>query len=115
MFSEIIITVTDVDAAAAFYTDVCRFKQVRSVTHEGATVVELDADGQRITLLGGDEPGVRLVMDTENIRADYRRLNRLNVPVDGEPADVVGGAWLPFADPAGNPLAYWKPAEPSDG
>lgn len=110
MFSEIIITVADVDAAVTFYTEACRFKHVRSVVHEGAKVAELDADGQRVTLVAGEQPGIRLVMDTKNIRADQRRLARLEVSTEGEPEDVVGGAWLGFSDPSGNPLAYWKPA-----
>ena len=110
MFSEIIITVADVDAAVTFYTEACRFKHVRSVVHEGAKVVELDAGGQRVTLVAGDEPGVRLVMDTSNIRADHRRLSRLEAATDGDPDEVVGGTWLGFTDPSGNALAYWKPS-----
>ena len=109
MFSEIIITVADLDAAVTFYTEACRFKHVRSVVHEGAKVVELDAGGQRVTLVVGTEPGIRLVMDTSNIRADHRRLSRLNAATDGDPDEVVGGTWLGFTDPSGNALAYWKP------
>lgn len=110
MFSEIIITVADVDAGVAFYTEACRFKHVRTVVHEGAKVVELDAGGQRVTVVAGEQPGVRLVLDSSNVRADYRRLTRLAAELDGEPADVAGGTWLGFRDPAGNPLAYWKPS-----
>ena len=108
MFSEIIITVADVDAAVTFYTEACRFDHVRTVVHEGAKVAELDANGQRVTIVAG-EPGIRLVMDTGNIRADQRRLNRLGVPSPEEPVSTIGGTWLPFTDPAGNALAYWKP------
>ncbi len=110
MFSEIIITVTDVDAAIVFYADACRFKHVRTVVHEGAKVAELDASGQRVTLVAGEQPGVQLVLDTGNIRADHRRLTRLGATVADEPVAVVGGDWLPFEDPSGNHLAYWKPA-----
>ena len=111
MFSEIIITVADVDAAVSFYTDACRFRHVRTVVHEGAKAVEMDAGGQRVTLVAGAEPSVRLVMDTANIRADHRRLTRLDVELPDEPVQVVGGTWLPFVDPAGNRLAYWKPTD----
>jgi catechol 2,3-dioxygenase-like lactoylglutathione lyase family enzyme len=111
MFSEIIISVTDVDAAIGFYTDACRFKHVRTVTHEGAKVAELDAFGQRVTLVAGERPGIQLVMETSNIRAGHRRLTRLGVARPDEAATVEGGQWLPFADPDGNPLAYWKPTE----
>ena len=114
MFSEIIITVTDVDAAIGFYADACRFKPVRTVVHEGAKVAELDALGQRVTLVAGDTPGIRLVLDTKNIRADHRRLSRVDAPNASEPVPVVGGEWLPFTDPSGNELAYWKPAEAPD-
>jgi predicted enzyme related to lactoylglutathione lyase len=113
MFSEIIITVTDVDAAVGFYTEVCRFVHVRTVVSDGAKVVELDADGQRVTLVAG-EPAIRLVVDTANIRADLRRLNRLGVQAPDEPAAVAGGSWLPFEDPSGNALAYWKPDKTAD-
>lgn len=108
MFSEIIITVADVDAAVAFYTEACRFAHVRTIVNEGAKVVELDADGQRVTVVAG-QPAIRLVMEAGNIRADHRRLNRLGVDTPDEPVTVIGGMWLPFTDPSGNPLAYWKP------
>lgn len=115
MFSEIIITVTDVDAAIAFYADACRFRHVRTVVHEGAKVAELDAGGQRVTLIAGDEPGVRLVLETDNVRADVRRLNRVGAQGSGEATAVVGGEWLPFSDPSGNDLAFWKPAKDEKG
>lgn len=114
MFSEIIISVTDVDAAIDFYTEACRFKHVRTVVHEGAKVAELDAAGQRVTLVAGERPGIQLVMDTSNVRADHRRLTRLKAATADQPVPVVGGEWLPFTDPSGNALAYWKPAEAGD-
>lgn len=111
MFSEIIITVADVDDAIGFYTEACRFRHVRTVVHEGAKAAEMDANGQRVTLVAGDKPSVRLVMDTANIRADHRRLTRVGAEVEGDPLTVVGGTWLSFMDPSGNSLGYWKPAE----
>ena len=114
MFTEIIITVTDVDAAIDFYADACRFKHVRTVVHEGMKVAELDAFGQRVTLVAGDQPSVQLVLETSNVRADHRRLTLLNATAE-EPVAVVGGDWLPFADPAGNRLAYWKPSATESG
>lgn len=114
MFSEIIITVADVDAAVAFYTEACRFVHVRTIVNEGAKVAELDANGQRVTVVAG-EPGVQLVMDADNIRADLRRLHRLGAAAPEEPTTVVGGTWLPFTDPSGNKLAFWKPDPPVEG
>jgi predicted enzyme related to lactoylglutathione lyase len=113
MFSEIIITVEDVDAAVAFYTEACRFVHVRTIVNEGAKVAELDADGQRVTVVAG-EPGVQLVLEADHIRADLRRLHRLGAPAPDEPITVIGGTWLPFADPSGNKLAYWKPDPAAD-
>lgn len=114
MFTEIIITVADLDAGVSFYTEACRFNHVRTVVHDGARVVELDADGQRVTLVEGSEPGVRLVLPSENIRADHRRLTRLGVAGDDGPQPVTGGSWLGFTDPAGNALGYWKPEPETD-
>ena len=113
MFSEIIITVADVDAAIGFYTEACRFRHVRTVVHEGAKAAEMDANGQRVTLVAGTQPSVRLVIQTANIRADHRRLTRVGVELEGDPVTVVGGAWLAFSDPSGNPLGYWKPESDS--
>ncbi|HVM18959.1 MAG TPA: VOC family protein [Egibacteraceae bacterium] len=113
MFCEIIITVADIDAAVDFYTDACRFTYVRTVEHQGAKAVELDADGQRVTLVAGDTPGIRLVLEANNVRADHRRLARRNAAA-GEPIESVGGTWLPFDDPWGNHLGYWKPSTPDE-
>ena len=110
MFSEIIITVADVDAAVGFYTEACRFRHVRTVVHEGAKAAEMDANGQRVTLVAGEQPSVRLVIESANVRADHRRLTRVGADVDAEPASVLGGTWLGFTDPSGNALGYWKPA-----
>lgn len=108
MFSEIIITVADVDAAVTFYTEACRFTHVRTVEHEGAAVAELDADGQRVTLVAGPEPGVRLVLESTNPRADHRRLTRLGIDVGEDPTTAAGGTWIGFTDPSGNPLGYFR-------
>lgn len=114
MFSEIIITVTDVDAALAFYTQACRFTHVRTVEHDGAAVAELDADGQRVTLVAGAQPGVRLVLDSTNPRADHRRLTRLGCDVGEQPRPVTGGTWIGFTDPDGTPLGYFRPDPEAD-
>lgn len=114
MFSEIIITVPDVDAAVAFYTQACRFSLVRTMEHDGATVAELDADGQRVTLMPGAEAGIRLVMGSTNPRADHRRLTRQGLDVGEAPASVTGGTWIGFEDPFGTPLGYFKPDDEAD-
>lgn len=108
--SEVIIQVGDVDAAVEFYVDVCGFEHVRTVEHDGAPVAELDAGGQRVTLVRSRDSGVQLALGSADVPAERRRLKRLKVPMATEqPDDVDGGAWLPFADPWGNKLGYWQP------
>lgn len=107
--SEVIIHVGDVDAAVAFYTDVCGFDHVRTLDHEGAKVAEMDAGGQRVSLVSARKPGVQLALASDDVAAERRRLKRLKVPMNAEkPEDVDGGAWLPFTDPWGNHLGFWQ-------
>lgn len=107
--SEVIIHVGDVDDAVAFYVDVCGFEHVRTVEHEGERIAEMDAGGQRVSLVRGRKPGVELALASPDVAATRRRLKRLKVRMDTvEPQDVEGGAWLPFTDPWGNHLGYWQ-------
>lgn len=110
---EVIIQVGDVDAAVGFYEKACGFRFVRAVEHGDAKVVEMDADGQRITLVPADAPGIRLALPTADARAEQRRLRRADVAMQSErPVDVEGGAWVPFEDPWGNPLGFWQDDSP---
>lgn len=111
---EVIIQVGDIDAAVAFYGDVCGFEHVRTVEHESAHVAEMHMQGQRISLVQADEPGVHLALATEDAEAARRRLKRTKATLDAEGAqDVDGASWLPFQDPWGNKLGYWQPPRPS--
>lgn len=106
---EVVIQVGDVEEAIAFYTRVVGLKHVRSVEHEGAWVAELEAEGQRVTLVPSEHPGVVLALETPSALSRKRRLARHEVPVeDGVPLDVPGGSWLPFTDPWGNRLGFWE-------
>jgi catechol 2,3-dioxygenase-like lactoylglutathione lyase family enzyme len=106
---EVIISVGDLEAAVDFYGRVCGFAYVRTVEHDGARVVEMDADGQRVTLVPAATPGVRLALRRDNARAEYRRLKRANATVHHNgPVEVAGGAWLSFEDPWGNALGFWQ-------
>lgn len=106
---ELIIQVGDIEQAVAFYTKVVGLKHVRTVEHEGATVAELDADGQRVTLMPSSSPGMRLALQVPSIQARRRRLGREKVSMaDGGPVELAGGAWLSFTDPWGNQLGYWE-------
>lgn len=110
--AEVIIQVGDVDAAVEFYGDVCGFEHVRTVEHEGARVAEMDAGGQRVSLVASRTPGVQLALASSDAAAARRRLKRLKVPMQAErPEDVDGASWLPFTDPWGNHLGYWQPPE----
>lgn len=110
---EVIVQVGDVDAAIAFYTDVVGFAFVRTVEHEGAKVAELDADGQRVTLVPFSAPGVRLALGTRDAQAEQRRLERAGVRLHSDaPIQVAGGTWLGFEDPWGNRFGYWQEPPP---
>lgn len=106
---EVIIEVGDVTTAVDFYTKVVGFKLVRIVEHNGRKAAELDADGQRVSLVGTGTPGVRFALRSADVRADQRRLARHKVEhVAQTPAEVPGGVWLGFTDPWGNRLGYWQ-------
>lgn len=106
---EVIIQVGDVEEAVQFYVDVCGFTHVRTVSHEGATVAEMDAWGQRVSLVPAERPGVQLALPTDDAKAARRRLKRMKVTVEQGLSEVEGASWLPFADPWGNRLGYWQP------
>ncbi len=108
-FWEVIITVTDLDAAIAFYTDACRFRLVRTVDVDDVRVAELDAQGQRVTLVPGAAPGIQLVLPSGNARSEQRRLARNGRAAEVKaPVQAPGGTWVSFTDPSGNRLAYWQ-------
>jgi catechol 2,3-dioxygenase-like lactoylglutathione lyase family enzyme len=109
--SEIIIRVGDLDEAVEFYTRVVGFRLVRTVEREGARVAELDADGQRVTLAPASSAGVHLVLGTEDVSSQRRRLKRRNLDLP-PPLQIPEGAWLGFTDPWGNELAFWEDREP---
>jgi catechol 2,3-dioxygenase-like lactoylglutathione lyase family enzyme len=96
---EVIIEVGDIDAAIGFYRDVLGLVHVRTVEHDGARIAEMDADGQRVSLVAGERSGVRLAFEAEG----------------GGPVDVDGGRWLGFADPWGNRLGCWEPEDGTRG
>jgi catechol 2,3-dioxygenase-like lactoylglutathione lyase family enzyme len=105
---EIIIEVGDVEGAIAFYTDVVGMRHVRTVEHGEARVAELDADGQRVSLVPG-EGGIRLAVESASARGRERRLRKHDVEPDGGGhIEVDGGRWLGFADPWGNRLGFWE-------
>lgn len=110
MLSEIVLTVRDVDAAVTFYTETVGLDYVRRERIDGVSIVVLAAGDVRVSLLPGSPSSARLVLRTADIGADHRRLGRRDVEMPLEPTAAGGGKVLPFADPWGNPLAFWEPA-----
>lgn len=108
--NEVIIRVPDVQAAVDFYAGVCGFTHVRTVEQAGVTAAEMDAGGQRISLVYSAKPGIQLALDTDDIESERRRLERRDVSVgETASAEEIGGSWLAFTDPWGNRLGYWQP------
>jgi catechol 2,3-dioxygenase-like lactoylglutathione lyase family enzyme len=106
---EVIIEVGDVDAAISFYTEVIGLRHVRTVTQDDVRIAELEADGQRVTLLPSENPRVRLAFEAASARGRQRRLAKHEIAAhDPGPVDVPGGRWLGFADPWGNELGFWE-------
>jgi catechol 2,3-dioxygenase-like lactoylglutathione lyase family enzyme len=113
---EVIIEVGDIDAAIGFYRDVLGLVHVRTVEHDGARIAEMDADGQRVSLVAGERSGVRLAFGTASARSRERRLKANGIEAEGGgPFDVDGGRWLGFADPWGNRLGCWEPEDGTRG
>ena len=108
MIAELIITVADVDEAVSFYTETVGLDYLRRVRVEETSMVLLAAGATRVALVPGPEPGIRLAFVSDDIAADQRRLARRKVTTAGDPTRAKAGTVLPFADPWGNPLAFWE-------
>lgn len=112
-FTEVVLQVGDVDAAVRFYTSAFGFRLIRTVPAGDAKVAELDAGGQRLTLVPARAPGVRLVLRSDDVDGDVPRIQRLGGTVEGgEPVDGDGGRWLGVTDPWGNRLGCWQERRP---
>jgi catechol 2,3-dioxygenase-like lactoylglutathione lyase family enzyme len=113
---EVIIEVGDVEAAVAFSTEVVGMTHVRTVDSEHGAVAELDADGQRVSLVPSPAPTIRLALGTSSVRSRLRRLRTHKVTDhDPAPTEVDGGRWLGFTDPWGHRLGFWEHDEEPDG
>lgn len=112
--AEVVIAVGDVDAAADFYRTVCGFAVVRVVGEGAGRVAELDADGQRVTLVARPAPGVVLAIATPDAREEAARIGRLRGARAqlGDPVQVEGGTWVQVTDPWGNHIGLWQERPP---
>lgn len=108
MIAELIITVADVDDAVGFYTETVGLDYLRRVRVDDTSMVLLTAGSTRVALVAGSEPGIRVAFTTDDVGADHRRLTRRGVATTTDPTRAQGGTVLPFADPWGNPLAFWE-------
>lgn len=108
MIAELIITVADVDEAVSFYTETVGLDYLRRVRVDDTSMVLLAAGTTRVALVPGPEPSIRVAFVSEDIAADHRRLTRRRVSTPVDPTRAKGGTILPFADPWGNPLAFWE-------
>ncbi len=108
MIAELIITVADVDEAVSFYTETVGLDYLRRVRVDDVSMVLLAAGATRVALVPGTEPSVRVAFTSADVAADHRRLTRRRIDTPVEPTRARGGTVLPFADPWGNPLAFWE-------
>ncbi|MGI9017143.1 MAG: VOC family protein [Euzebya sp.] len=111
MLAEIIITVADVDEAISFYTETVGLDYLRRVRVDDVSIVMLAAGSTRVVLVPGPEASVRIAFGSADAAADHRRLNRRGIQTAVGPTTARGGTVLPFADPWGNPLAFWEVRE----
>lgn len=105
---EIVLSVGDVDEAVRFYTEVVGFRLVRVVEQQGRTVAELDAGGQRVSLIPGPRAEVHVALATGDLSAARRQLQRSDAECDDQPTSTPEGTWLGFRDPWGNRLGLWE-------
>lgn len=119
--AHIAVVTTDVEQAAAFYTEVLGFKEtLRLETTHSGTIVFVSANGTQLELFGGGqpkEPGegegkvgyphVALLVD--DVEAEYERLKSLGVEFDMPPTEAESGIRLAFfRDPDGNRIEIIK-------
>ena len=111
------VVTTDVDRAAAFYTEVLGFRETgRLETSHSGTLIFVSLNGTQVELFGGGEPkdpresegrvGYKhIALLVDHVDAEYDRLKALGVEFFIEPTDAESGLRLAFLrDPDGNPI-----------
>jgi catechol 2,3-dioxygenase-like lactoylglutathione lyase family enzyme len=107
------VPVSDQDAARTFYVDQLGFELVADAPFgDGLRWLQVRPPGSEASLAlvtwFDDMPAgsVRgLVLDTDDLDAEYRVLLARGVPFAGPPTATDGGTFATFADPDGNHLS----------
>ncbi len=119
----VMFTVSDQDAALAFYTDTLGFEvrgDSRFGEHGEMRWLEVAPPGSRTRLalnppMGGQAGGGGIGVETPDVLGEHARLRALGVDVDPEPVRVPGAPLLfMLRDPDGNHVAVVE-APPAAG
>jgi lactoylglutathione lyase len=105
------IYVTDLDAAAKFYSEVLGFKVQRKIP---PYIIQLEHDGVDVVLCQAEKPArgeypqasaTVLGIATANLKQSVERLKASKAEVlHDQPQEFPGGHFVAFRDPAGNVL-----------
>ena len=112
-FSVVSVPVTDQERAKRFYLDVLGFELVAEAEFgDELRWIQVGPPGAQTSLTlvtwfdempAGSLRG--LVLDTDDIEADYRELVRRGAPVGGPPSEQAGGIFCFVTDPDGNTIS----------
>jgi catechol 2,3-dioxygenase-like lactoylglutathione lyase family enzyme len=117
--------VNDVEKSVRFYIDRLGFAKVENY---GPAIAIIERDGLRLWLAGPPasasrpmpdgrrpEPGGwnRLVIEVDDIAAEYERLRSEGVTFRNHPFSGPGGTQVLLEDPSGNPIELFQHAQSS--
>lgn len=103
---EVVVEVTDVEAAAAFYQRLGLPERRRGRWQRGPWVELGGEHGTRLMLIRGDG-GVRLSFAVDDLDAAVAALEAAGGTA-GAPVEVGDGTWVEGRDPWGTPLGFWS-------
>ncbi|HEX9889600.1 MAG TPA: VOC family protein [Nitriliruptorales bacterium] len=104
---EIVVEVSDVDAAARFYVARGLHERRRGRWEAGPFVALEDDDGVRLMLVEGDG-GVRLALTVADAVGSLASAEADGAQRDADPSRGGGGTWAPARDPFGNAIGFWS-------
>lgn len=115
------VPVSDQEAAKAFYTEQLGFELI-SESHFGDELhwIQVGPRGGEasltlVTWFDSMAPGTLrgLVIETDDIEADYQKLSARGVRFSGPPAQQAGGVFAQFSDPDGNQFSLRQSGSPT--